>query len=384
MGKFNDLEIEFDGPQRAYFPDQTVCGKVKLQLKVPLSGIKLTATLKGEARVKGLSKVYIDAQSDLWNKTRGIKGNSQATLAVGSHEFDFSFPLPSHLPSSYEDHKEKRIYVRYKIKVTMYRRIKKNLTAAIPFTVLEHIDVNQSRYLQPGKNDGRTMIGRIFKEGPIYLLATIDRIGYCPGENIAVKARIENHSRKRLPEITITLNERRIVDPAGAKRSTSRVVATLVDDINIGPGETDEWKEAKLLAIPVTPPSIMACDLIKLEHTVELKVAGISTLIAVSIPTTFGCVLLRHPVASDETPNVYRKVFPFEGKPTSGLLPSPNSNRTSMHQHQHQKQKLTLSAVTAVVSLLPSWAFRTPVNAAKSIDTNSRKGCIRTGAPLSG
>ena len=299
MGKFDGLVIEFDGPAtRAYYPGETVSGKVRLDLKRPLSGIKLVGAIKGEARARGTTKTYVDAESDLWNKTRGLKGNLQATLSSGPHVFDFSFALPHDLPSSYESENDKRIRIRYFFKVKLFRRFKENLSAVRPFTVLEYVDVNQSQYLPSRSGEQQTMLGRIFKQGPIVLRGKIDRRGYCPGEGIAIRVKVENHSQKSFSGTTVSLVEYRTIFTNGdAGRKTPRVVCTLFDDESIGPGETKAWTEPKTLQIPLTAPSIMSCDLIQLEHVVELRVNGISHLVT-SIPVTLGCVPLRQPSSS--------------------------------------------------------------------------------------
>ncbi|KAJ6220396.1 hypothetical protein RDWZM_006208 [Blomia tropicalis] len=159
--------------------------------------------------------------------------------------------------------------VRYWIKAEIEKPWSFDYRTKKAFTLISPIDINRSEYLVPlEKSIEKTFCCLWCTSGHIGLYAKTERIGYCPGESIAINAEFENHTRRTIiPQAT--LHQTQLFLASGKVRSRT-IKFTTVTGIAIQPHKTATW-DGQMLKIPPISPSILNCRLIRVEYMIRIS-----------------------------------------------------------------------------------------------------------------
>ena len=312
--------IEVQNGNRAFFPGQTINGRVILHSreKKKLRGVYLT--LVGRAYVHWTEKrttgsgdnertetvhyraeePYFNFRVNLW----GGGGGSQQ-LQPGNYEWPFSFQLPSvALPTSYEGYYGN---IRYWLEARMDRPWKFDHVTKCAFTVLERVDLNLSQdVIAPRRGEGQKTLGCLCcQSGPLTLAVSTNRGAYCAGEKILLNARLENNTNKEMRMLRATLRRRMMFYAQGHSQQEQVNVAQIKTTGGIRAQQTFEWNQQPL-PIPACPPSSHACRLIHTDYSldVEVVVPTFSFNLHVILPIVIGTVPLRSAYTNTTLPTV--------------------------------------------------------------------------------
>ena len=272
--------VEFANGQTAYYPGQTISGRLVLQLNESVRCRAVQVTIHGEAYVmvrKGKwfyigRDYYLNHRLELWTAPP-----VQESLPTGVHQWSFSFTIPRRLPSSFEYDggclSGVKGYIRYWVAANVVRPWRSDIKAKVPFTVVQYIDINHASLLNSmNSQNEKQMCCCCCASDPLSISSSVDRIGYCPGEKITVSARAENHSGREMAGIRVALRSVTTFFP-GACSPTQRM-DTICEKENrrpIPPGGNDSW-QAVQIDIPPLPPTITNSRLVSRHYIVQVEI----------------------------------------------------------------------------------------------------------------
>ena len=310
--------IEVQDGNKAFFPGQTINGRVILhcQEQKKLRGIYLT--LVGRAYVHwterypsgngevttihcGAEEPYFNFRVNLWG------GEGEQQLPPGNYEWPFSFQLPSvALPTSYEGYCGN---IRYWLEARMDRPWKFDHVTKFAFTVLERVDLNLSQedLNAPRRGEGQRTVGCLCcKSGPVTLAVSTDRGAYCAGEKILLNAWLENNTNHEMRMMTATLRRKvTFYSAQGYRQLLHDFVAQIKTTGGIPAGQTLEWNQEPL-PIPACPPSSRTCRIIHMDYSlhVEVVVPTYGSNRHVLLPIVIGTEPLRSAYTNTTLPTV--------------------------------------------------------------------------------
>ena len=336
MSIVRQIFINYANNQQAYYPGQTVSGNVFLEIVQPLAPKRVSVVLRGRAHVYWTetsgtgddrrthtysdNEQYFDHAIVVWPSA--LSADSPAILPPGMHSFSFTFSLPLGIPSSFELSTYSTAYIRYWI-VANVDLGSSQFKCQRPFTVIEYIDVNEHRLLVPMRSENEKMICCLCCEsGPLRLQASIDRVGFCPGEAVVVSATAENITNRVMRGIRVSLIAVTRRTAHGASSVISRTVCELMGEA-IAVGATDRW-ENRRFPIPPVPPSIKTCRIIDQSYYIQLSVVVPNGFnLNIHFPIVIGTVPLRQDI-----PRPLQQVMHVESR-TENWLQLPESSITS-------------------------------------------------------
>ncbi|OQV13229.1 Arrestin domain-containing protein 3 [Hypsibius exemplaris] len=311
MGKVKNLEIVLSGNRTVFQGGEVVRGKLVIEIEKVLKIRWIRMTIRGVARVHwtesrntgarlgGYGMLYTEhfqAEVEYVNKKIILLGSetgeARESLAEGRHEYRFSFTLPQNsVATSFEG---KYGSIRYWLKAELGKPWSFAYKTKKPVTVISPIDINRSEFMEPVE-------GAVEKNvccwwcvsAPVTAEIRTDRKGYCPGESIAISALFNNGTRRHITPHA-TLYQVQSFNANGKSRSRA-IKLTTVSGVAIPPGETGYW-DAQLLKVPAVSPSILNCQLIKVDYQVKitLQIPGACNLYA-DLPVVIGTVPCRRP-----------------------------------------------------------------------------------------
>ncbi|KAM4749039.1 arrestin domain-containing protein 4 [Rhinophrynus dorsalis] len=217
-------------------------------------------------------------------------GEEMLIFPAGKHTVPFSFQLPDGPLVTSFNGKHGRVY--YQIMAVLDRPSVPPQTVHRELRIISHIDVNSPSLFSPVDGSKEEMVGCwFFTSGPVSLSAKIGRKGYCNGEAIPIYAEIENgSSRLVVPKAAIYQTQSFLL--SGKTRTYRQMLATVRGN-HIASGSTDTWN-GKTLMIPPVTPSILDCNIIKVEYSlvVSIHVPGAKKL-KVELPVVIGTIPLN-------------------------------------------------------------------------------------------
>lgn len=308
MGKVDVFQVAFRDAKTTFFPGEVINGTLNLKVnsELKLRGIRLefhgaanVFLSSGDQRRKrpANSEVYIDLVATLFGKAPDETGENPV-LQPGEYNFPFQFHTPAqNLPTSVEGNFG---HVRYWLKASIDRPWRFDITTKSVFTVIEYVDINaDEELLRPCQVDEQEGFGCSCIPKVIQVTVQTDRIGYCPGESIAVSAFIRNPTNYRINGVEIILFQNSLYTIKSGKHS--RRVADKVSSVKRDEtsGNGDLHMEMVPFPIPSLPPTMKSCSCIKITYELKFIVhvaSGFSTKKIVStIPITIGSVPYRYP-----------------------------------------------------------------------------------------
>ena len=264
--------VRFTNGQRIYNPGQTVTGQVSLVLARSIRARSVSLTFSGLAFAmvdfNSKKELCLNHNTTLWTAPPG-----QVTLPVGSHHYNFSFQLPDRLPASFEFGSPSRSFIRYCLVVKVHRPRRFAFKHQAAFVILERININDAALLCSMRSENEKQRGcYCCTSGPLALSATVDRMGYCPGETIIVSAVAENHSDRQLSGMRIRLIC--LISLLPNSRCVKRYEITLRQIITgrvIPPGERHPWPNVTM-DVPPLPETVNTCSVLARDYYVEVAI----------------------------------------------------------------------------------------------------------------
>lgn len=318
------LHIEFSDGRTAYYPGQTLTGTVILELTDSTVALAVYIVIHGQASASisndgdithSSSELYINDKIDLWRAL-----TDKETLSSGTHCFSFSFQLPRGLPSSLEYRGGTSIVTRrtaaiqYRLRAKLVRPHHFNVTTEVKFTVLEYIDTNHPSLMRCLTSENEKLLCCCCcASGPLLLSASIDRVGYCPGETVTITALAENYSQRETMGLRARLVAVTTLSSMSAHVTSREAVSELVTRVRIPPGGKDIWR-CRRFEIPPLPPTIHNCRVISRDYYIQVEIGvrkGIN--LETYFPIVIGSVPFEDPSQITRTIRINSRVHP-EGR----------------------------------------------------------------------
>ncbi|XP_070504688.1 arrestin domain-containing protein 2-like [Chironomus tepperi] len=194
-------------------------------------------------------------------------------LTSSLNNFDFSFELPSSLPTSF---KSKYGMIKYKIQVDLkFESLSKSeMFFELPFIVICPINLNE---IAPGLKDPvRQELSKSFNfniaSSDINLVAVIPQGGYVVGQSIEVLIQVENLGKTRVKYLKISLKKVVLLTSLKPKNQQKKVSENEVKEViyhEIPPKTNRDFLRA--ISIPPVPPNIENCEIISVTYELRIK-----------------------------------------------------------------------------------------------------------------
>ena len=268
--KLQNFHVEIDENREVFYPGEEIRGAVVVEVSQSMKCNKINVMLVGvsychwtttrrTSNGRGRSTTHREhhtGHQSLVNQESLLFGGSSSGAVQhppGRHVYRFLFKLPSPLPSSFEGGTG---HIRYYIEAKVDRPWKFDHKIRKPFTVNEIIDINLPQYSTVPAGTKEKKIGCLCcAAGNVNMQASLDRSGYCPGEQIFLNALCENFSTREMRCMRATLVQNILYRAAdGHARGGSQAIASFEGD-KIPEGSQDSWNNQPFL-IPPVPPTI--------------------------------------------------------------------------------------------------------------------------------
>ena len=299
--------LELNNKLHVYTPGTTVEGSIILETSKVEKIHDVKIVLSGEARtcwtvvVGNRGYLYSDNEMLFRNvHLLNIGGDNQVqAVTAGLHRIPFQFQLPADgCPSSFQSERLSEGSIRYWLTASISQPTRTTTTER-EFTVYETVDINVPQLIVPlSTSKEKTVCCLWCASGPISLLVTTDRGGYCTGESIAISIKAKNYSRNRVAAVQASLKQKATLyakdrtftwsDPA--QRVEEKVIQR-IERPGIDPGVTCTWINEPLLIPVTTTPTISSCRIVKLSYFLSVTlVVAYGKNLHVTIPVTIGNV----------------------------------------------------------------------------------------------
>ncbi|VDL82151.1 unnamed protein product, partial [Nippostrongylus brasiliensis] len=255
------------------------CENIKIKgIRVLLRG-KVHATLKvvksGERRTIKDDQYMLDEKLLIWGKDKNDESDVVPILARGMHQFPFSFDLPqSTLPCSLES---RHGTIRYYIKVIIDIPYASSPQGIKYFTIIgPHLDCMEEKYLSAlSGQDRKTTCCWCCRRGALALRVALDRTAYVCGENIRVRAQVENRqSSQQVISVRLLQHVEFFIDKGVL--GESKMLTCIVFDHRsptITPNSQGKYDSTleQPIRLPVVPPTLIGvCRLIQIYYVLSI------------------------------------------------------------------------------------------------------------------
>ena len=335
--KLQNFQVEIDGNKEVFYPGEQVSGAVIVDVTQPMKCNKIKVKLEGlsychwtttrtERDSQGNTRTHTDhhtGMQQLVDLQAVLFDGSSTKHPPGRHVYLFTFNLPSPLPSSFEGGIG---FIRYYVEGKVDRPWKFDHKIRKPFTVNEVIDINLPQYLTVPSGTKQKQIGCLCcVAGNLNMQASLDRSGYCPGEQIFLNASCENNSTRELRSMKAVLVQNILFCASDDSTGSSRAIAHF-ESARIPKRSQDSWSNQPFL-IPAVPPTIQTTP-VTVSYQVVFKVripCGLNPKIVLDI--TMGTVPFRQSYGRQSSYELAEnqfmgKEFASWVPPTAPILPS--------------------------------------------------------------
>ncbi|XP_048769206.2 arrestin domain-containing protein 2-like [Ostrea edulis] len=289
----------------------TVHVNVSQSLKV--QSISLDVSGKGKCKFDRRSdndKREFTAKETYVNYRLYLFGGSQTqaqTLEAGDHVYPFVIPLTTagELPSSFEGRKG---YVRYTLLGQIARPWKADETIVLPFTVINHLDLNEfPDAVMPIMQYRRQEItGCCCSEGEIIAQMKVNKSGFVPGEPIVVEMDINNKSETPVQAWTVELIQdvnytgfsNSLFSSGNPKFKTKSETYPLYVNQSLAVDKGQHQIFTRAMPVPSLPPSYLkGCNIIDIQYTLSFKISTGWNTIALDNRVIIGSIPVRNVTA---------------------------------------------------------------------------------------
>ncbi|MEE6491320.1 hypothetical protein FKM82_016176 [Ascaphus truei] len=275
--KIKCFEVVFTEPGKAYCGGEKVVGRVQVEVAevTRVSAVRVLAC--GVAKVlwskaSQQEMEYLRYEDTLQVEDKPTDSDGSVILRPGNkYEYKFGFELPQGpLGTTFEG---KYGCVKYWVKAFLDRPSHPPQEVQKNFEVVDLVDVNTPDLMCPiAAKKHKKMTCLLIPDGHISLSASINRKGFCEGDDICICADFENTcSRIVVPKAAIIARHTYLAN-GHTKVFTQKLCS--VRGNHIISGMTDSWR-GKSIRVPKLKPSILGCTILRVEY---------SLLIYVSVP----------------------------------------------------------------------------------------------------
>ncbi|KAK6993688.1 arrestin domain-containing protein 3 [Biomphalaria glabrata] len=275
MGKIKECKITRD--RDVYRPGENISGQVTLVVEGDVKARSVNIFCCGMALTKWRGAFQRSYESDNCSKEIYVNlviRKAVQNLTSGNHQYVYNFNLPSQgLPSSFEGHYGS---IRYFLRVEVdkpFPSINNHFYSS--FTVLAHLDANLPVYKKVASASVKKQLSKVLglgNAGNLYLSASIDRNGYCPGEVILINMEARNESSKDCGAVKASLVQYVHYKASSYTNRETNVIRTLLDQ-KLEKGQNRIWHQQRLPIDPV-PPSLkqLTCQIIKVTYSLNIEI----------------------------------------------------------------------------------------------------------------
>ncbi|CAH2326967.1 thioredoxin-interacting [Pelobates cultripes] len=278
--KIKSFVLSFSEPDKVYCGGEKVAGTVQVEVaevtrvtavRILACGVAKVVWSSGSQHCKQEME-YLRYEDTLQMEDQPTDSDGSVILRPGNrYVYKFGFELPQGpLGTTF---KGKYGSVEYWVKAYLDRPSHPSQEAKKTFEVVDSVDVNTPDLTSPvsGKKH-KKMTCLFFPDGHISMSASINRKGFCEGDEICISADFENTcSRIAVPKAAIIAKHTYLANGL-TKVFTQKLCR--VRGNHIISGMTDSWR-GKSIRVPKIKPSILGCNILRVEY---------SLLVYVSVP----------------------------------------------------------------------------------------------------
>lgn len=264
--------------RQVFQPGETISGALLLNTdkEINLRGVRVELHGLGHVRIRSgkvtyeRKETYLSFQSILLGRGP-FQGGSDVNLQPGNYNFPFQFPLPPHsLPTSFEGDYGS---VRYWLNAVADRPWRSNFQTHSPLFIVERVQINDPAFLEPSMQRKDRMLGwPCCPSGQLYANARIDRLAYCPGQEVKISGNISNESGKQVLGSEVQLVQRVIFKaPQGTTRTCTEKVYVVKNERGVAPGE-ETSVEFDSFVIPSVQPTTKGFSCIEISYEIRFIV----------------------------------------------------------------------------------------------------------------
>lgn len=312
--KIQKFEVHVDGQTSrniVILSGTSLSGTVFVNVSHPLKIQSISLYVTGKAKCKfdrrsDNDKREFTAKETYINYKLYLFGGSQTpaqVLEAGDHVYPFLIPLDSYaeLPSSFEGRKG---YVRYTLQGQIARPWKSDETILLPFTVINHLDLNMfPDAVMPIMQYRRQEItGCCCSEGEIIVQMKVNKSGFVPGEPIILEMDINNKSEspvqawsvELIQDVTYTGFSNSLFSSGNPKYKTKSEVYPLYVNQSLAVDKGQHQVYTRAIPVPSLPPSYLkGCNIIDIQYTLTFRISTGWNKISVDNRIIIGSIPLR-------------------------------------------------------------------------------------------
>lgn len=285
MGKLKQFQLKIDNGRQVFYPGELVTGALHVTVSEPMKCNKIKVQLEGQVFCRWetedrdqegnprteehcAKEELIDIESRVFGEGSSGLFEKSPMHPPGQHIYQFAFQLPAVLPSSYEGSYG---HIRYYVEAKVDRPWKFDHKVKLPISINEVIDINRQEYqFQPTGTKNKEVGLFCCKAGKVGFSASLDRSGYCPGEQIYINATVDNQSTRDMKHIKAKLIQHVKYHASDDTKHETRTISRY-DGPSIPQGTTLTW-DNQPFHVPCLPPTIQTCRVIQVWYVVKLEV----------------------------------------------------------------------------------------------------------------
>lgn len=274
----NLFAIALTGDKRVFQPGDTISGVLLLNTnkEINLRGVRVELHGVGHVRIRS-GKVtyarrenYLSFHSILLGRAP-FQNGSDVKLQPGNYNFPFQFPLPvSALPTSFEGTYGS---VRYWLDAVVERPWRIDLNTRTPLVIVERVQTRNPEFLEPRVKQEDRMLGwPCCPSGQLHTKAHIERLAYCPGQEVKISGHVNNESSKTVIGFEAQLVQTVLYKaPEATTRKVTEKLYILKKEQELAPGDQTNV-ELDSLVIPPVQPTTKGFGCIDISYAIRFKV----------------------------------------------------------------------------------------------------------------
>ncbi|RMX52135.1 hypothetical protein pdam_00015160 [Pocillopora damicornis] len=274
----NLFAIALTGDKRVFQPGDTISGVLLLNTnkEINLRGVRVELHGVGHVRIRS-GKVtyarrenYLSFQSILLGRAP-FQNGSDVKLQPGNYNFPFQFPLPvSALPTSFEGTYGS---VRYWLDAVVERPWRIDLNTRTPLVIVERVQTRNPEFLEPRVKQEDRMLGwPCCPSGQLHTKARIERLAYCPGQEVKISGHVNNESSKTVIGFEAQLVQTVLYKaPEATTRKVTEKLYILKKEQELAPGDQTNV-ELDSFVIPPVQPTTKGFGCIDISYAIRFKV----------------------------------------------------------------------------------------------------------------
>lgn len=264
--------------RRVFQPGDTISGRLLLNTdkEITLRGVRIELHGFGHVRIRSgkvtyeRRETYLNFQSILLGRAP-FQNGSDVKLLPGNYNFPFQFPLPSYgIPTSFEGDYGS---VRYWLDAVVDRPWRTDLNTRSPLVIVERVQIRDPAFLEPRVKQEDRMLGwPCCPSGQLYTKARIDRLAFCPGQEVKISGIVNNESGKQVVGFEAQLVQKVLFKaPENTTRTVTEKLYFVKMERGLAPGDQTNV-EFDSFVIPSVQPTTKGFGCIDISYEIRFIV----------------------------------------------------------------------------------------------------------------